>query len=106
MAPTETGTLNVSRDGPIFVNEYEVYLRYGGPEEGGWHYEAGRFIDCLGASYSQDWAEDIRNLHAGRIAEENEGRYPLSSVLSNGRRVIHLEDSRGEDFPQETPRYC
>lgn len=28
---------------------YKMHLEYGGPEEGGWHYEAGEMVACLPA---------------------------------------------------------
>ena len=33
-----------------FVNEYLTWREYGGPEEGGWHFDAGPFIECRGAA--------------------------------------------------------
>ena len=32
----------------FYVNEYEVDQAFGGPEEGGWNYTYGRFIQCHG----------------------------------------------------------
>ena len=89
----------------LYVNEYEIDRRYGGPEEGGWWYEVGRFIDCLGETTDEAEANRIRDDEADRLAELNEGRPSISSVLSRGQRAIYLEDERGADFPVEHPYY-
>lgn len=38
-----------------YVNVYEVYRAYGGPEEGGWYYDEGTLIDCQMFDY---WGPD------------------------------------------------
>lgn len=99
---TEIATVERDR---VYVNEYEVDRRYGGPEEGGWWYDVGEFINCLGITETEAAAEILRDSHRARLAEVNEGRRELSSVLSNGRRVIHLDNHPGHDVPIEQPHY-
>ena len=36
-------------EGPFHLNEYLANRAYGGPEEGGWWYDTGRFVACHGA---------------------------------------------------------
>lgn len=38
-----------------YVNVYQVYRAYGGPEEGGWWYNEGTLLDCQLFDY---WGED------------------------------------------------
>ena len=38
-----------------YVNVYEVYRAYGGPEEGGWYYDEGTLLDCQMFDY---WGPD------------------------------------------------
>ena len=89
----------------FYVNEYEVNRYIGGPEEGGWPYDAGKFIACLGTTGDFEEAENIREAQSERLAEINEGRRPLHSVLSDGLRMIYIEDAPGADFPDKVPHY-
>lgn len=89
----------------FYINEYEINRRMGGPEEGGWTYEAGRFIECLGTTGDFEEAEQIREQHSERLAEVNEGRRPIHSVLSDGMRMIYIEDAPGANFPDKVPHY-
>ena len=33
-------------NGYVFINVYRVNRDYGGPEEGGWWYDTGEFVEC------------------------------------------------------------
>ncbi len=85
---------------PSYSNLYLAERRYGGPEEGGWYYD---HMTCL---RSEPYTEAG---HAAMIAEakvENEGRRPLSSVLSTGLYVVYIENMPGETQPAQKPEYA
>lgn len=87
------------------VNLYLVDRAYGGAEEGGWWYDAGKFVSCLGKTLDPVAADTIRDAHAGRLAALNKGRRPISSVLSTGRYEIAIEPRAGESYPKFRPYY-
>ena len=87
------------------INLYLADRAYGGAEEGGWWYPTGKFVSCLGKSLDPVAAKVIRNAHAGRLAEMNAGRPPVSSVLSRGRYEIVIEPCAGESYPNYRPQY-
>ena len=89
-----------------YVNEYEVDKKYGGPEEGGWYYDTGRFIKCHGIF---DFDIGAALLTAGKevyLQDKRKGLHPPDSVLSEGRwPVMYIERSEGRDFPKQVPHY-
>lgn len=87
------------------VNLYLVDRAYGGAEEGGWWYDTGKFVSCLGKSLDPVAADVIRAAHAGNLAELNGGRPPVSSVRSIGRYEIVIEPRPGESYPSYRPQY-
>ena len=89
-----------------YLNEYQVDLAYGGPEEGGWTYETGIFTKCLGTADSREKALRMRRSEQQRIDEENARRPDFTSVLSQGELRLYVQAHRGEDFPKERPYYC
>lgn len=93
------------REPRYYVNEYMVNQSYGGPEEGGWWYDVGTFVRCHAATQTLRAAQIARDTLEGYVAEENEGRYPLHSVLCSGVCRIYVEDYPGEDFPNVIPVY-
>ena len=88
-----------------YVNEYWVNQAYGGPEEGGWWYETGKFVQCLGITKGHVAARGIRAMHEARVKAENEGLYPITSVLCTGVKVIYIDKNMGKDFPEYRPHY-
>jgi hypothetical protein len=84
---------------PKYSNLYLVERRFGGPEEGGWHYEHFTFI--RGEPYSDE--THARLDEEARV--ENEDRRPLHSVLSTGLHVVIAEDEPGASRPTEPPTY-
>ena len=89
----------------LHVNEYHDDRAYGGHEEGGWWYDTSKFVACLGKTIDRAAAETIRDAHAERIDEINEGKPSISSVLSEGERVIRIEYGPGENYPTFRPYY-
>ena len=68
----------------FYVNEYEVDRKYGGPEEGGWWYDTGKFIKCHGQFIKQIDAIECKADLAEYVIDKNEYTAPPSSVLSKG----------------------
>ena len=116
----------------LFVNVYRVERRYGGPEEGGWHYDSGEFLHC-GGMYSAPksdfpWtgraprvAQIVRNLYLDYKPTYHMGVGPHDGVDSEGHGDDHylmqggawgddeitvcLEEHMGEDYPKYRPHY-
>ena len=91
--------------GPFYLNKYVIDKRYGGPEEGGWWYETGKFEVCHGAFETFEKAQEARHRMNDTIEEERDGRHTPDSVLCTGWPVLYIEGSPGKDFPTEPVRY-
>ena len=90
-----------------YVNEYRTNREYGGPEEGGWWYDTGGFVETHAMFTKLDEAsafcaadEQVRHLD-----EMNEGERPPSSVLCRGWHEILIQKHPGEHYPRERP-FC
>jgi hypothetical protein len=88
----------------IQVSVYGVDRCYGGPEEGGWYYDAYQFA---GVSERVDIEEvDAAKERVLKLFEDEQPRYPISSVLSDGPEYRALiEVKAGEHQTQGRPRY-
>ena len=97
-----------------------IYLedrRYGGPEEGGWWYTAGRRCDEMFPELGEHGLpksfldEDAAIAWAAAVNEKidatlNHGRRPIGSVLSTGRYCAHVHEGwPPECFPETTPHW-
>ena len=95
---------------------YLVDRAYGGPEEGGWYYDTGeaipygmdtdgktacRFFLSLPEARAFARSPEI----AAALAELNEGRPSISSVLSEGRYEMNVGLGNPENYPAHKPRY-
>jgi len=90
--------------GPFYVNTYLVERCYGGPEEGGWWYDCGEPMDSrLCDSYEE--MLKVREEMEKKCQEENKGRPPIYSVLSNGELRVATENHFAEKWPQGRPLY-
>lgn len=92
------------------VAVYEVDRRFGGPEEGGWWYDAGQLAKIVKVFRSEDLSRAYcRRLNArlrSRSIGPNAGRRELSSVLSEGVVCACVyEDQAPDHFPETRPRY-
>jgi hypothetical protein len=85
---------------PCYVNVYSMTREYGGPEEGGWWYDAGSWIKTISAA---------NVTHAEAIKDQLSKDYPRTgkrnSVLRGEDYDIRIEDHPGRDFPAERPFY-
>ena len=106
----------------LFLEVFHVQRCYGGPEEGGWYYDAGtrcRDFDMIGdmveAGFSPkiypDTARSEAHAEKHRLQKwldetANKGRPPIYSVNSSGRYEAIIHD--GEEvthFPATRPHY-
>ena len=93
-------------EGLFYVNEYLHDLAYGGPEEGGWYFECGRFVRMVAVTQDPDLARTLQANHQQKLdQDENAGRRDITSVLSQGRYVARLEGHVGHDYPAVQPHY-
>ena len=89
-----------------YLNEYEIGRAYGGPEEGGWYYDYGKFIRCHGTYRYKLQADLELAAKCGYLEELREGLHSPDSVLSEGNwPVIYIEKEAGQSFPQTIPHY-
>ena len=91
-----------------------VYLTdrcFGGPEEGGWWYEAGQLTRIMRIFRSQERAYGYcRRLNTrlqSRAIGPNIGRRDIGSVLSDGEYQANVwENMAPAGFPERRPHYC
>jgi len=86
---------------PIYLNAYAITRHYGGPEEGGWWYNAGQLIETI--ETTADKADDERSKLEEKHKEIKEGN--IYSVLGGVDLEVHIDDEPGRDFPEARPRY-
>ena len=90
------------------VAVYDCSQCYGGPEEGGWWYDAGTLVRVSSVHSSEDAAWDrCRRLNRHLDAmQEAAGRRPYTSAASDGWLMAHVyEDTAPKGFPDRRPRY-
>ena len=86
---------------PIYINVYHVTRHYGGPEEGGWWYNAGQLVESVETTVGD--ADRVRvELHE-KHNHKNEG--DIYSVLGGVLVEVTPEDHPGADWPAERPHY-
>jgi hypothetical protein len=115
--------------GGLFVNVYDVSSNYGGPEEGGWYYDAGELLESLPAANEQE-AQDIHKKLEAKYAIQNAERQPPGTTMLNdpqaeipedwepesqaddesyvhseGEIRVFIEEHPGRNFPTERPYY-
>ena len=87
---------------PCFVTVVIEDRAYGGPEEGGWWYHTRNIVE-------KHYCASVRALSAvmQRTTSEytNDGRYPISSVLSDGEYTIIVADHIPAEYPLERLHY-
>jgi hypothetical protein len=89
-----------------YVNAYSVGRYYGGPEEGGWWYDAGTPLASV--PFTADVTDERLEQEKTRLREEigweteGQGRY---SVVGDDDFVVCVEDEFAQHFPLQTPHY-
>ena len=115
--------------GGLFVNAYDVSSNYGGPEEGGWYYDSGEFLEGVPATNEQQAQEIQQKLEAKYMGQNAERQPPGTTMLndpdavipedwepqsqaddesyvhSEGEIRVLIEEHPGRDFPTERPYY-
>ena len=101
-------------ENPLYVTVYSVERRYGGPEEGGWWYDA-YYVQPEGYDGNGDSFGSVSfPVNSQEEAEikksELEKQYPfdkneLSSVRGRGTYVVMIEDYKGEHETKGRPHY-
>ncbi len=90
-----------------YVNAYSVSRHYGGPEEGGWWYDAGEPLASMplpeNATDEQVEAtkEYLRTL-LGWPKQPRQGRY---SVIGGDDFEVWVEEHPAKAFPETKPHY-
>lgn len=78
---------------PTTITVHEVCRRYGGPEEGGWHYQEGYPIETI-CIFSKDQAvQELLRLHA-KYEEDGDNLYDIC-----------LSQKFAEHYPTTKPHY-
>jgi hypothetical protein len=113
----------------LYLNVYEIDRCYGGPEEGGWYYDSGDFIKCIGrfpdtkkgrkAAEAQREAfnteeGDPRNYKMGHGSHdgvddngEPDDRYLIpGGAWGYGQIKALIENHEGISYPETRPHYC
>lgn len=93
----------------LFINVYHIDQAYGGCEEGGWYYTVYdcRYTSLLIPDEEMGLFKYVeKELSKFRKMFNNEGRRPLSSVLSDGQWCVMLELTPAESQTRERPSYC
>lgn len=84
-----------------FINAYEIDRCYGGPEEGGWWFDAGeirRSIPC------KSFEEAEANVDRVRRAFKSSGK-SSSVIYDGGDYSVRIEEQPGKDYPERMPHY-
>ena len=97
----------------FWVSKWETGQVYGGPEEGGWWYDAGSPVwSCsIPVPFWEEGMYKLCRFLNGREhdRQERENRYGYTSVLSHRDTFYSYGDSdtfRPRPFPSEHPYYC
>ncbi|PTD15932.1 hypothetical protein [Sphingomonas fennica] len=87
---------------------YEIDRAYGGPEEGGWHFDTGELVRLLALAPTEDRAYALAE-RANRLLDRlQRHRRRVDSVLYNGGRhaAIVYEWIAPPAFPAVRPHYA
>lgn len=85
-----------------YVNAYCVTRHYGGPEEGGWWYNAGEPLASVPIDDGQD-PEPVREHLRSKFSDVNQGN--IYSVRGGEEVQVYIEDEFAAYFPRERPHY-
>ena len=91
--------------GKFYLNEYLANRAYGGPEEGGWWYNTGVFVECKGIAESRDDAVKFLEELQPYIDRRRETQDPVGSVACDGYTVVVIERAWGADYPKQRPYF-
>ena len=92
------------------VAAYDCSMCWGGPEEGGWWYDAGELVRTLKTfrleSAAFDFCRRLNMRLQSRTFGPNAGKHDYTSVLSEGDiQAAVYENYAPAIFPEARPRY-
>lgn len=115
----------------VYLNTYEVWQAYGGPEEGGWWFDCGQPVQSVLISHDDydEWLEGSDPEERRQMADHatmmyTKGQPPTPSKTGYGGYTFapggeepltfqqdndfksYFEESFAEPFPKERPFYC
>jgi hypothetical protein len=91
-------------EGFRFVNAYSENRLYGGPEEGGWWYNAGTPVASIPVVEGDEQSEEAMKAYLqGEAGWSSE--HPIGSVLGHDVFSIRVEDLFAASYPETTPHY-
>jgi hypothetical protein len=95
------GTVHIA-----YVNVFDVTRCFGGPEEGGWWYDAGECIEShrVAATTEEELDTMCRDL-IDKLREDYPRTGKRYSVLGGIDYDVFRQDHEGRDFPECIPRY-
>jgi hypothetical protein len=95
----------------FYIHKFEVWMNYGGPEEGGWWYDAGKPVEARLESFSDEEAAYARCRELNEAEHERaerEEEYDYTSVLAHYSTFYSYkveEDPEPKPFPEYKPHY-
>lgn len=87
----------------VYVNAYEVERCYGGPEEGGWYFNAGYPIASVPVLKKR--AGEVIDLLEESLGSQYEDNGSIYSVVGGPELNIYVEDHKAEPWPKRRPHY-
>ena len=91
---------------PFYVNEYLINKVFGGPEEGGWWYNLGKFeSDAMESTSVRLLAMNRRDALRNWVEEKRreEGQRDINSVLCTGIHTVAYRRTPWSGLPTATP---
>lgn len=88
-----------------YVNEYLCNREYGGPEEGGWWYDTGEFLECHGVFKHESEAYDHMDSLNRYLDDRQKDLEDEECVNCTGFPRIFVEPHEGKDYPEHAPHY-
>ena len=85
-----------------FITAYKVNRHYGGPEKGGWWWNALDLIQTVTVLNNDDAPAMVETLQA-KYQDKAEG--DIYSVLGGTGIAVYIEDLPGENTTTRTPHY-
>lgn len=79
---------------PAFVSAYTHDRAYGGPEEGGWYYDAYHLVDSVPVNTQEEAFQAVLSMWA-KYEDQNDPQ-SIGNVNSEGKILVMTEGTRGE----------
>ncbi len=89
----------------LYVNVYRVSRHYGGPEEGGWHYDIGEPVESHFNHEGTPESAEVRRKELEKIYAEHQPKRSRFSVIGGADYVVTVEGHFARGYPEEGPTY-